>query len=83
MMPDCSETLCALRVRQPLARIGYRVVTRFGLTQVGSRLYSEQRNRGMDAASPQQNRGIPKTDHPSGLQKAGMPKKKEGEQNET
>jgi hypothetical protein len=37
----------------------------------------------MDAASPQQNPGIPKTDHPSGLQKAGMPKKKEGEQNET
>ena len=53
-MPDCSETLCALGVPQPLARIGYPAVTRFGLTHVERRLYSEQRNRAMDAVSPPQ-----------------------------
>jgi hypothetical protein len=53
-MPDCSETLCALRVRQALARIGYPIVARFGLTQVEIRPYSEKRNRVVDAESPQQ-----------------------------
>jgi len=32
---------------------------------------------------PSKSGEIPKAGHPSGLQKAGMPKKKEGEQNET
>lgn len=41
-MPDCSETLCALRIRQALARIGYPIVARFGLTQVKIRPYSGQ-----------------------------------------
>ena len=53
-MPECSETLCALRVREDLARIGYPIVARFGLTQVEIRPYSGQRNRAMDTVSRQQ-----------------------------
>jgi hypothetical protein len=54
MMPDCAETLCALSVRQPLARIGYPVVTRFGLTHVESRLYSESEILGYACSIAQQ-----------------------------